>query len=387
MTGSGDLLRYGRKAHHRPVVVWNITRRCNLHCVHCYSRSENKTYPEELTKDEAKVFIKDASDFGVPVLLFSGGEPLLRKDIFEVARLARDAGIRTVLSTNGTLITDALAKKIETAGFSYVGISLDGVRETNDKFRGAQGAFQAAVQGIRNCVKAGIKTGLRFTVTKHNYRDIPSIFNFVEAERIPRLCFYHLVYVGRGSGMTKDDLSHKQTRRLLDCILVRAEKFHKKGLNTEILTVDNYSDAAYLYLKLKEKDQKKAEEALQLLKINGGNSSGLGIACVDSEGNVHPDQFWQHYSMGNIRDRSFSKIWTDTSEPLLHALRNRKEHLKGKCTSCSFLEICNGNLRVRAEAVYGDVWASDPACYLTDEEIGLNWEGNDDGRRIQKPSV
>ena len=366
-----DHLRYGSATHQKPVVVWNATRRCNLNCIHCYSKSENKLYPNELTTPEAKAFVTDIAEFGVPVLLFSGGEPLLRNDLFEVARLASDKGIRSVLSTNGTLITEAAAKQLKTAGFSYVGISLDGIGETNNKFRGKENAFDAAVNGIRNCLKADVKPGLRFTVTKHNYQDVPEIFNFIEAEKIPRVCFYHLAYVGRGTAIANDDLTHEQTRAFMDYILTKTEEFHQKRLNTEILTVDNHADAVYLYLKLKEKDTEKADEVLQLLKLNKGNSSGTGIACVDSTGNVHPDQFWQHYSLGNIRERRFSEIWTDNTEPLLQALRNRKEHLKGKCAQCRFLDICNGNLRVRAEAVYGDAWAPDPACYLTYKEIAL----------------
>ena len=370
--GSMDHLRYGRTTHHRPVVVWSTTRRCNLNCVHCYSKSENNIYPNELTTNEAKAFVKDIAEFGVSVLLFSGGEPLLRQDLLEVARFASEAGIRAVLSTNGTLITETIARQLKNAGFSYVGISLDGIGETNDKFRGKEKAFELAVEGVRNCLKAGVKTGLRFTVTKYNFKDVPEIFNFVETEEIPRVCFYHLAYVGRGTKITNDDLTHEETRAFMDYVLEKAEIFHKKALNTEILTVDNHADAAYLYLKLKEKDPKKAEDALELLKLNGGNSSGTGIACVDSNGYVHPDQFWQHYSLGNIRTRRFSQIWTDNSEPLLQALRNRKIHLIGKCAECRFLDICNGNLRVRAEAVYGDTWASDPACYLTPEETRSN---------------
>ncbi len=364
-----DHLRYSGTTHQKPVVVWNTTRRCNLHCVHCYSKSENKTYPNELTTNEAKAFVKDLSEFGVPVLLFSGGEPLLRKDLFEIARLASDAGIRPVLSTNGTLITEAAAKQLKTAGFSYVGISLDGIGETNNKFRGKEKAFDAAVEGIRNCFKAEVKPGLRFTLTKHNYTDVPEIFKFIEAEKIPRACFYHLAYVGRGTDMAKDDLAHKQTREFIDYVLMKTEEFHQKGLNTEVLTVDNHADAAYVYLKLKEKDPEQAQEVLQLLRLNRGNSSGKGIADVDPNGYVHPDQFWQHYSLGNIRERRFSEIWTDNAEPLLQALRNMTEHIKGKCRQCRFLDICNGNLRVRAEAIYGDIWAPDPACYLTDQEI------------------
>ena len=367
--GSMDHLRYGGGVHQKPVVVWNSTRRCNLSCVHCYSKSENKLYPNELTTTQAKAFVADLAEFGVPVLLFSGGEPTLRNDLFEVAHLASDKGIRVVLSTNGTLITENTAKQLKTAGFSYVGVSLDGIGETNNKFRGKENAFDSAVAGIRNCLKAGVKPGLRFTVTKHNVKDLPEIFNFIEAEKIPRACFYHLAYVGRGTAIANDDLTHQQTRDFMDYILTKTEGFHQKRVNTEILTVDNHADAAYLYLKLKEKDPEKAEEVMRLLRLNKGNSSGKGIGCVDSTGYVHPDQFWQHYSLGNIRERRFSEIWTDNSEPLLHALRNRKEHLEGKCSQCRFLDICNGNLRVRAEAIYSDIWAPDPACYLTPEEV------------------
>jgi radical SAM protein with 4Fe4S-binding SPASM domain len=334
--------------------------------------SENKLYPNELTTEEAKALVKDLAEYDVRVLLFSGGEPLLRHDLFEVARFASDSGIRAVLSTNGTLITEDVARQLKTAGFSYVGISLDGIGETNNKFRNNPEAFELATKGVRDCLKAGVRTGLRFTVTNYNYRDVPQIFDFVETEQIPRVCFYHLVYAGRGTAMTSNDLTHKQTREFMDYVLKKAEIFHAQGLNTEILTVDNHADAAYLYLKLKEKDPEKAEEALKLLKLNGGNSSGVGIACVDFNGYVHPDQFWQYYSLGNIRTRRFSEIWADNSQPLLQGLRNRKIHLQGKCADCRFLDICNGNLRVRAEAVYGDVWAPDPACYLTYEEIQDN---------------
>ncbi len=364
-----DHLRYSDGVHQKPVVVWNSTRQCNLHCVHCYSKSENKLYTNQLTTPEAKAFIEDLAEFGAPVLLFSGGEPILRNDLFEVAHLASTKGMRVVLSTNGTLITENVAKQLKNAGFSYVGVSLDGIGETNNKFRGKENAFDLAVTGIRNCIKVGVKPGLRFTVTKHNVKDLPKIFDFIEAEKIPRACFYHLAYVGRGTAMANDDLTHQQTRDFMDYILTKTEEFHQKQLGTEILTVDNHADAAYLFLKLQEKDQQKAEDVLRLLKTNKGNSSGKGIACVDSTGYVHPDQFWQHYSLGNIRERRFSEIWSDNSEPLLRGLRNRKEHLEGECSLCRFLEICNGNLRVRAEAIYNDIWAPDPACYLTPEEI------------------
>jgi Fe-coproporphyrin III synthase len=367
--GSMDNLRYGMHVHQKPVVVWNCTQRCNLHCVHCYSNSENKIYSHELTMAEAKALVLDLADFGVPVLLFSGGEPLRRPDLFELASLATNHGIRAVLSTNGTLITEDVAKKLKAAGFSYIGVSVDGIEETNNKFRGSSNAFKAALTGIRNCKAAGVKPGLRFTVTKYNYSDLIKIFDLIEAERIPRVCFYHLAYSGRGSSIINDDITHNQTRDFMDTILHKADEFKQKGLGTEILTVDNHADAAYLYLKMKKRNPEQAEKAYRLLRGNGGNSSGAGIGCVDAKGNVHFDQFWRHYSIGNVKERKFSEIWTDKNETLLNALRNRKAQLTGRCSSCRFLDICNGNLRVRAEAVYGDVWAQDPACYLTNQEI------------------
>jgi len=369
--GSMDHIRYGPATHQKPIVVWNTTRRCNLKCVHCYSKSEDKPYQNELTTQEAKAFVEDLANFKVPVLLFSGGEPLLRSDLFEIAKYASTLGLRTVLSTNGTLITEDVAQKLKTSGFSYVGVSLDGAEATNNKFRGNTQAFQQAVIGIRNCLNAGVKPGLRFTVTNYNIQDIDKIFKLIETENIPRVCFYHLAYVGRGTAIVNYDLTHEQTRKFMDYLFLKAEAIYEKAQNTEILTVDNHADAAYLYLKLNKKDPKRAQDVIKLLKINGGNSSGNGIASVDFNGYVHPDQFWQHHNLGNIREEKFSTIWTNTQDPLLLGLRNRTAYLKDKCSQCQFIDICNGNLRVRAEAVYGDIWAPDPACYLTDEERTL----------------
>lgn len=380
---AGDALRYGRPTSgtpadtlrfaedKKPIVVWNSTRRCNLNCIHCYADSENKTYPNELSTAEAQAMIRDLAEFGVPVILFSGGEPLLRADIYDNAACAHELGIRTVISTNGTLITEKAAQRIKDAGFGYVGISLDGIGERNDFFRGTEGAFQAALRGFDNCVAVGQRVGLRLTLTRHNYQDLNAIFDFIEEHRINRACFYHLVYTGRGCDLRSADLSHEESRRAVDLIVDRTADFHRRGLDVDILTVDNHCDGPYLYLRMLREGSPRASEVLQLLERNGGNSSGIGIADIDNEGNVHADQFWLHYSFGNVRDRKFGDIWTDTSDPLMAGLKNRKQLLKGRCGACKWLDICNGNFRVRAEAVYGDVWAPDPACYLTDEEIGL----------------
>lgn len=380
---TGDALRYGREsgrmpAHllqyssdKKPVVVWNMSRRCNLKCVHCYSNSENKDYEGELSTQEARDMIADLGQFGAPVLLFSGGEPLMREDLFELASFAIECGIRPVISTNGTLITKSVAKRIKETGFGYVGISLDGIGDINDEFRGVKGAFNAAMRGFEACVEAGQKVGLRLTMTRRNYQDLNAIFDFIEEEKIPRACFYHLVYTGRGSDIAKDDLTHEESRKAMDLIMDRTMDFHRRGLEKDILTVDNHCDGPYLYMRMLRENSERAEEVMQLLKWNGGNQSGVGIGCIDNCGNVHADQFWQEHTFGNIRDRKFSEIWMDTSDPIMAGLKSRKPLLKGRCAqgNCKWLDVCNGNFRSRAIAVHGDVWAEDPACYLTDEEI------------------
>ncbi len=361
--------QYGATKKMGPVVVWNCTKTCNLNCIHCYSSSENKKYAGEMDTKEAKKFIDDLADFNVPVILFSGGEPLVRDDILELTHYAKSKGIRSTISTNGTLIDPKLAKSLKDIGISYVGISLDGIGENNDRFRGQKGAFDRALRGIRNCLDIGQKVGLRFTINKHNYQELDEIFRLVEEENIPRICFYHLVYSGRGSEMIEQDISHKETREVLDKIIDWAYYFHKKGLNKEILTVDNHCDGIYIYEKLKKIDPQRAARALELLEMSGGNRSGIAIGQVDWNGNVHPDQFTQNHTFGNVRDSKFGDIWTNADHPILAGLKNRKPLLKGRCKECLRINLCNGNFRARAEAVTGDFWEADPACYLTDAEI------------------
>jgi 12,18-didecarboxysiroheme deacetylase len=376
-----DALRYGRmssklpshllqfSSDKRPVIVWNITKRCNLKCVHCYAHAKNMAFDSELSTLEGKNLLDDLAQFGVPVILFSGGEPLTRKDLPELAAYAVKKGMRAVISTNGTLITPEKAQTLKEIGLSYVGISLDGMEEINDRFRGVKGAFRAALQGIENCKKAGIKVGLRFTINKSNVAEISKIFKLLEDMDIPRACFYHLVYAGRGTDLVREDLSHQESRNAVDLIMDLTKQLHGKGHIKEVLTVDNHADGPYLYLRLLKENPERAREVLELLQMNEGNSSGIGIGCISWDGEVHADQFWRHYSFGNVKDRPFSEIWIDTSDPLMKKLKEKKKHAKGRCATCRWLDICAGNFRVRSEAVTGDIWAPDPACYLTDEEI------------------
>ena len=381
---AGEVLRHGRNAgsvpqellrfkqDKKPVVVWNSTRRCNLHCLHCYTESKDQQYPNELSNQEARELIDQLADFGVPVLLLSGGEPLYRPDVLELAAYAAGKGLRAVLSTNGSRISREVAGEIKEAGVSYVGISLDGVGEVHDRFRGMKGTFEKSLKAIEHCREAGVKVGLRFTLTRYNQHQVGEIFQLVEERGINRVCFYHLVYAGRGRHRDRVALGPEETRPLIDLIFQRTRELRQKGLETEVLTVDNHADAPYLYLKLAGEDPVRAEEVYRLLQWNGGNNSGIAIGCVDEQGFVHPDQFWRHYSLGNVRERPFGEIWKDTSDPLMAALKDRKALLEGRCSGCRFLEVCNGNFRVRAEAALGRVWAPDPACYLTDQEVNAS---------------
>jgi Fe-coproporphyrin III synthase len=380
---ASDALRYGRRSDHlpshllqfskdkKPVVVWNMTRQCNLKCRHCYAQAKAQKTEGELTTAEGRALMDDLSSFGAPVILFSGGEPLMRPDLPELAQYAVDKGLRAVISTNGTLINRETAKTLKEIGLSYVGISLDGLQQINDSFRGLAGAFDQALAGIRHCREAGIKVGLRFTINRLNADQVSPIFDLLEKEDIPRVCFYHLVYAGRGSQLIQEDLSPIQTRAAVDLIIDRTKALFEAGHEKEVLTVDNHADGPYLYLRLLKEGSKRAPEVLELLKMNEGNNSGRGIGCVSWDGEVYADQFWRHHSFGSIRQHPFSEIWQDTSDPLMARLKDKKQYVTGRCARCRWLDICAGNFRVRAEAATGDLWASDPACYLTDEEIGI----------------
>jgi 12,18-didecarboxysiroheme deacetylase len=378
-----DALRYGRRSSDlpshllqfskdkKPVVVWNVTQACNLNCIHCYAKAVGHSHQQGLSYDQGLALIDDLASFGVPVILFSGGEPLMRPDLPELAGYAVEKGMRAVISTNGTLITKDKARALKSIGLSYVGVSLDGMEAVNDRFRGKKGAFRDAMSGIKNCRDIGLKVGLRFTINRMNMNEIPFIFDLLEDYDIPRVCFYHLVYAGRGSHLVEQDLDHGESRKVVDLIIDRTKALHDRGSPREVLTVDNHADGPYLYLRMLREKNPRAEEVFRLLKMNEGNNSGRGIGCISWDGSVHADQFWRHHSFGNVLERPFGEIWTDLSNPLMARLKEKKKYVKGRCANCRWLDICAGNFRVRAEAVTGDVWAADPACYLTADEIGI----------------
>jgi len=381
-----DGLRYGAAEHNgpeqikyhqenvksnKPVVVWNMTKQCNLKCIHCYATATPHHGEGEISTQEGKDFLEDIARYGCPVVLFSGGEPLFRKDLFELVEYADSIGLRPVLSTNGTLITEEKAISAKKAGVKYIGVSLDGLASVNDRFRGIEGAFNSAVSGMKNSLKAGIKTGLRFTITQYNQHDLQGVLLKLKEIGVDRCCVYHLEYTGRGRDIAQYDLTLAESRKAISTYFELTEKHHADGFSIETLLVGNYCDAGFLYLTLSNEKPEMAEWAYELLKRSGGDGTGETIASVDHLGFVHANQFWHDYSFGNIRERPFGAIWEDTTDPLMKGLKNKAAYIKGRCSvvSCRFFEICKGGSRLRALALTGDVWASDPACYLTDEEI------------------
>ncbi len=354
-----------------PVVIWNLIRRCNLTCKHCYSISGDVDFPGELSTAEVFRVMDDLKAFHVPVLILSGGEPLMRHDVFEISRRAKAMRFYVGLSSNGTLVDAAMADRIRDIGYDYVGVSLDGIGDTHDRFRRKQGAYQQSLQGLRLLRDRGIKVGVRFTMTEDNAAELPLLLDLVEREGFPKFYLSHLVYAGRGNKNRRDDAAWQTTREAMDMVIERAWRWARSGSEMEIVTGNNDADAVYL-LHWAERTVPHAVDGLRAKLIRwGGNSSGVNIANIDNLGNVHPDTMWWHYNLGNVKTRPFSEIWSDLSDPIMAGLKQRPRVVGGRCGHCAYFDICNGNTRVRALRVAGNPWAEDPGCYLTDPEIGM----------------
>ena len=346
---------------HGPVIVWSVTRKCNLTCSHCYIDAQEASLSGELSTDEAQQLIDDAIALNPPVMLFSGGEPLVRRDTVDLCAYAVSKGLRVALSTNGTLITKNRARRIAEAGVSYVGISIDGAQATHDEFRNKQGAFRAALDGVHNAQDMGLKTGIRFTVNRRNVFDLPAVIDLLIQHRVPRFCLYHLVYSGRASA--EMDITNEMRAEMMEYLVQRTKTLADYGI--EVLTTDNHADGIYILNSLSASDSDKSR-LTSLLTAHGGCSAGQKIINIDPYGNVRPCQFWAGDALGNVRQESLSTIWNSQNELLL-MLRDKKAHLKGRCRSCQYVEVCGG-CRIRARA-HGDLWGTDPSCYLSDEVI------------------
>ncbi len=338
------------------ILIWNLTNECNLYCKHCYS-SANQERDQGLTFEEIKRIAEDLPSVKVKFVILSGGEPLLREDLFSIAKLLKEKGMKTYLSTNGLLVEEHIESIKE--NFDYVGISIDGPPPIHDAFRGKRGAFEKSMRALRLCLERGIKVGLRFTLTPFTSKSLPFIFQLVEEERIPKLYISHLVYSGRAKRLT--DLEKRDYRKWVDFIVEKSFEYVEKGKGIDVVTGNNEADAVVLYAEFKRRHPDLAEEFYERLRVWGGNQAGVRLANIDFRGNLKPDPFFFH-PLGNLRERSFVQIWNGNG--LLDFLRERPRRLKGKCAQCPYTEICNGNSRARAYAVFGDYREEDPACYL-----------------------
>lgn len=354
-----------------PVVIWNLIRRCNLTCRHCYSISTDIDFPGELTTEEVLRVMDDLHGCGVRVLILSGGEPLLRPDLGTIAARAKAMGFYVGLSTNGTLIDADNIGALAGLGFDYLGISIDGLRATHDVFRRRSGAFDASLQAARLARDAGIKVGLRFTLTQDNAADLPALLAIVDAERIDKFYLSHLNYAGRGNVNRKHDALHRTTRAAMDLLFEWTWTHVCAGAEKEVVTGNNDADGVYLLHWARARFPDRLGHLRAKLAQWGGNASGVNIANIDNVGNVHPDTMWWHHTLGNVRERAFSAIWNDLSDPLLAGLKARPRSVKGRCAACAYFDVCGGNTRVRAQQLSGDPWAEDPGCYLSDAEISL----------------
>ncbi|MCF7965491.1 MAG: heme d1 biosynthesis radical SAM protein NirJ [Methylobacter tundripaludum] len=352
-----------------PVVIWNLIRRCNLTCKHCYTTSTDIDFPNELSTPEIYTVMDDLKAFKVPVLILSGGEPLLHPDIFNISRRAKDMGFYVALSTNGTKISAANIDEIAAINYQYIGVSLDGIKDTHDRFRRVQGSFDQALHGIHLCLGKGIKVGLRFTLTQDNAQDFPALLQLMDEHNIDKFYLSHLNYGGRGNKNRKDDAHFAMTRTAMDLLFETSYQWLKEGKDREFVTGNNDADAVYFLHWVARHFPDQTDHIKAKLEQWGGNASGVNVANIDNLGNVHPDTFWWHYELGNVKERPFSEIWMDTSDPLMAGLKQNPRPLEGRCARCHYQSICNGNTRVRAAQTTGNFWAEDPGCYLADSEI------------------
>jgi len=360
---------------YRPVVFWNLTDRCNLNCIHCYNRSGPGCQAEgELTTAEALDLIDDLAGMGIPLVLFSGGEPLMREDIWELAQHARKKGIKMALSTNGTLITTEVAYRIRDSGIEYAGISLDGARaETHDRFRNSASSFKRAVAAFSSCREAGLRCGVRVTLTRENCGELEALIDLAITLGASRFCLYWLVPAGRGiESYERLQLGSTEVTEALTLLYRKAQETDPAAM--EFLTVDAPQDCIHLLASMEKDGSPDIAEARELLQsLNGGCSAGTRVANIDSHGNVYPCQFArsENFLIGNIKNTPFSRIWGDITHPVLSKFRKKQARFSGRCGDCSYQDLCGGGCRVRAHAVNGDFWAEDPFCFVQGNEAGI----------------
>ncbi|NPA29956.1 MAG: radical SAM protein [Epsilonproteobacteria bacterium] len=347
------------------IAIWNFTNRCNLACRHCYSYAD-PNQEDFLSTDFILAQIPRLKAGGIKFVIFSGGEPLIRKDIFQIAEAMRNEGIVTYLSTNGLYITPKNVDRIiET--FNYIGISIDGIEAVHDDFRGLPGAYRKSLDAIALIQKHGGNAGIRFTLTKETEESFYPIFDLAEQIGVDKIYISHLVYSGRGLENLKIDITPEARREYVNFMIDKAFAYHEAGRGIDIVTGNMEMDAVLFLRRFAERYPQLKEEMARRLKNWGGNSAGRKLVNIDWMGRVKPDPFFPEY-IGDMTQKPFDALWLDEENNLLKRLREHPRRLGGKCADCGVVDICNGGSRSRAWAMSGNLWAEDPSCYLTEDE-------------------
>jgi len=338
-------------------IAWEVTRRCNLSCVHCRSASGMNSFDTAFDTAEAKKLIDDIASFSTPVIVLSGGEPLLRQDLFEIASYGSDKGLRMCIATNGSLVTDEICEKMKAARIKMVSMSLDGsIAATHDNFRGQPGAFEGVKRAAALFNKHGIEFLINSSFTKRNQKEIPDVMKVAKGLGAKAWYMFMIVPTGRGEEIMSELISKEDYEDLL--------KWHYETEKNETDMLMRPTCAPHYY-RIVPQMNKLAEEGDKLerrtLKFSTGGSKGClagqVICLITAEGDVFPCSYFPH-SAGNVKQTPFKDIWEKSQ--LFEDLRDFKKY-KGKCGSCEYINVCGG-CRARADAVYGDYLEEEPFC-------------------------
>jgi len=338
-------------------IAWEVTRRCNLNCVHCRSASTMNSFDTAFSLDAAKKLIDDIVSFSSPVIVLSGGEPLLREDLFDIAEYGTGKGLRMCIATNGSLVTDEICEKMKKASIKMVSMSLDGAKpETHDDFRSQPGAFEGVMRAAELFNKHGIEFLINSSFTKRNQSEVPDVMRLAKKIGAKAWYMFMIVPTGRGEEIMSELISKEDYEELL--------KWHYEAEKEEDDMLMRPTCAPHYYRvvpqmnKLAEKDDKLERRTLKF--STGGSKGCLAgqlICLITAEGDVFPCSYFPH-SAGNVLETPFKDIW-EKSE-LFKEMRDFKSY-KGKCGECEYLNVCGG-CRARADAVYGDYLAEEPFC-------------------------
>jgi radical SAM protein with 4Fe4S-binding SPASM domain len=323
-------------------VTWNITSQCNFSCKHCYVPVPRQ---RDLTTQEGKRLLDEFADFGVERLYVSGGEPLLRKDLFVLLKHAVDAGLQVDTITNGWTVTKKVAQAFKRSGIDHVSVSVDGIEKTHDRFRNKSGSFERCMRAIELLKEAGVKVYLSPTISRHNLDELPSLLSLAEELGV-NFSIKLLVPIGRAQALGKYRLNPGEVRQIYEFIV---QKRREVGDGFDISTTCN----PYSVFLTRQRRPRTSR------RIRGGCTGGITLLCISADGNLMPCSRLQ-LVLGNVRRDSLMDVWY--SSEVLDTLRNR-DNLKGKCSSCKYKNWCGG-CRAMAWARHGDYLAEDPNCWI-----------------------